>query len=106
MINGSKTDKVMDEEKSEFETFVGSLNRPIQIGIGRYARMVLCPSRAKLSACVQPIKAAITRHGSTWISSIGAALNHIMKNFTDEFCSKSVLWHIIKGSKKGASAIS
>ena len=64
--------------------------------------------RKKLSACVQPVKAAIMRHGSTWISTIGAIPNHITKNPTDEFYSKSVLRHIIKGSKKkkGASAIS
>ena len=79
---------------------------PIQIGIGRYACMVLSPSHAKLSACVQPIKAAIMRHGSTWISSIGAIPGHITKNLTDEFNSKSVLHHIITGSRKGTSAIS
>ena len=44
-------------------TSVGSLNCSIQIGIGRCACMVLPPSHAKLSACVQPIKAAIMRHG-------------------------------------------
>ena len=52
--------------------------------------MVPSPSRTKLSACVQPIKAAIMRHGSTWISSIGAIPSHITKNRTDEFYSKSV----------------
>ena len=72
-------------------TFVGCLNRLIQIGIGKYAFMVLSPSHAKLSAYAQPIKAATTRHGSTWISSIGAALSHIMKSMTDEFSSKNVL---------------
>ena len=87
-------------------TSVDSSNRPIQIGIGRYACMVLSPSRTKLSACVQPIKAAIMRHGSTWISSIGAIPNHITKNLTYEFYSKSVLHHTITGSRKGASAIS
>ena len=87
-------------------TSVDSSNRPIQIGIGRYACMVLSPSRTKLSACVQPIEAAIMRHGSTWISSIGAIPNHITKNLTDEFYSKSVLHHIITGRRKGASAIS
>ena len=87
-------------------TSVGSLNRPIQIGIGRYACMVLSPSHAKLSACVQPIKAAIMRHGSTWKSSIGAILDHITENLTDEFYSKSVVHHIITSSRKGASAIS
>ena len=84
-------------------TSVGSLNRPIQIGIGRYASLVLSPSHVKLSACVQPIRIAIVRHG---ISSIGAIRNHITKNLTNEFYSKSVLRHIITGSRKGASAIS
>ena len=69
---------------------MGSLSRPIQIGIGRYACMVRSPSRAKLSACVQPIKVVIMRHGSTWISSVGATPNHITQNLTDEFYSKSV----------------
>ena len=55
---------------------------------------------------LRPTKAAIMRHGSTWISSIGAIPKHITKNLTDEFYSKSVLRHIIKGSKQGASAIS
>ena len=64
-------------------TSVGSLSRPAQIGIGRYACTVRSLSHAKLSACVQQIKAAIMRHGSTWISSIGAVPNHITKNLTD-----------------------
>ena len=74
-----------------------------QIGIGRYACMVLSPSQAKLSACVQPIKAATMRHGSTWISSIGAIPNHITKNLTDELYSNSVLRHVPVGSRKGVS---
>ena len=53
-------------------TSVGSSSLPAQIGIGRYACTVRSPSHAKLSACVQPIKVAIMRHGSTWNSSIGA----------------------------------
>ena len=79
-------------------TSVGSLNRPIQIGIGRYACMVLSPSHAKLSACVQSIEAAIMRHGSIWISSIGAAVNHIMKSMTDEFSSRNVRRHVPMGN--------
>ena len=86
-------------------TFVGSLNHLIQIGIGRCACVVLSPSHAKLSACVQPIKAATMRHGSTWISSIGATPNHTTKNLTDEFCSKSVLRHVLLGSRKGACSL-
>ena len=35
-----------------------------------------------------------------------AALTHSMMSMTDEFYSKSVLRHFVKGSKKGASAIS
>ena len=83
--------------------FVGSLNRLIQIGIGTYECMVLSLSHAKLSACVQPIKAATTGHGSTWNSSIGAVPNHITKNMTDEFYSKSVLRHVPKGNRKSVS---
>ena len=86
-------------------TSVGSLNRPIQIGTRRYACMVRSPSHAKLSACVHPIKIAIMRHGSTWISSIGANPNHITKNLTDEFYSKSVLRQLIKGRRRGGSVI-
>ena len=33
-------------------------------------------------------------------SSIGAALNHLIKNMTDEFSSKNVLRHVIMGSRK------
>ena len=83
--------------------FVGSLNRLIHIGIGRYECMVLSSSHAKLSACVQPIKAATTRHGSTWISSIGPVTNHNTKNLTDDFYSKSVLRHVPMGSRNGVS---
>ena len=56
-----------------------------------------------LSACVQPIKAATTTHGSTFISSVGAVPNHITKNMTDEPHSKSVLRHVPVGSRKGVS---
>ena len=57
----------------------GFLKPLIQIGIGRYACMMLSPSHAKSSACVQPIKAAIMRHASTWTLSIGAISDHITK---------------------------
>ena len=61
----------------------------------------------KLSACVLPIKAAIMRDGSTWISSIGAAPNHITGNLTDEFSSRNVrryvLQQAIMGSRKDVS---
>ena len=80
-------------------TSVGSLSRPAQIGIGRYSCTECSPSHAKLSACVQPIKVAIMRHGSTWISSIGATPNHITKNLTDELC------HFTKGRRRGGSVI-
>ena len=95
-----------DRFKTTGLTTVGSLNRLIQIGIGKCACMVPSPSHVKLSACVQPIKVAIMRHGSTWISSIGAIPNHITENLTDEFYSKSVLRRTITPSRKGASAIS
>ena len=68
--------------------------------------MVLSPSHAKLSAHVQPIKAAIMRHGSTWISSIGAIPTHITKNLTAEFHSKNVLRRTSTASGKGASEVS
>ena len=51
-------------------TSVGSLSRRAQIGIGKCACTARFPLHAKLSACVQPIKVAIMRHGSTWISSL------------------------------------
>ena len=93
----------LDRSQTIGLTFVGSLNRLIQIGIGRYECMALSLSHAKLSACVQPIKAVTTRHGSTWISSIGAVPDHIAKNMTDEFYSKSVPRHVLMGSRKGVS---
>ena len=46
-------------------TSVDSLSHWVQVGSGRHACMVPSPVHAKLSA-------AIMRHGSTWISSIGA----------------------------------
>ena len=92
-----------DRSQTTGLTFVASFNRLIHIGIGRYACMVLSASHAKLWACVQPIEAATTRHGSTWNSSIGAVLNHITKNMTDELYSKSVLQHVPMGSRKGVS---
>ena len=57
---------------------------------------------AKISACVQPINAATTRHGSTWNSSIGAVPNHITKNMTDEFYSKNVLRHVLWAAEKAS----
>ena len=48
----------------------------IQIDIGRCACTVHSPSHEKLLACDQPIKVAIMRHGSTWISSTGATLGY------------------------------
>ena len=68
--------------------------------------MVLCLYLDKLSIYVPVIKVAIMRHGSTWISSIGAALNHSMLRMTDEFYSKSVLRRTSTASRKGASATS
>ena len=62
-------------------TCVGSLNHLVQIGIGWYEFMVLSPF-------APPIKAA-TRHGSTLNSSIGSALNQIMKNMTDGFLQRA-----------------
>ena len=70
----------LDRSQTTGLTCVGSLTHLIQIGIGWYEFMVLSPF-------APPIKAA-TRHGSTLNSSIGAALNHIMKNMTDGFSSE------------------
>ena len=53
--------------------------------IGKSDFTALSPPRIKLQACVQPIKAATTRHGFTSTSSTGAAHNHIMKDRIDEF---------------------
>ena len=61
-------------------TFVGSLSRLIQIGIGKSDFTALSPSHAKLSACVQSIKAATMKHGSTWISSTGEKVSHNVKS--------------------------
>ena len=71
--------------------------------LGKCACTAHFPSPAKLLAYVQPIKVSIMRHGSTWISSIGAAVNHIMMSMTDEFSSKNVLRHVHMGTRKDAS---
>ena len=49
-------------------------------------------------------KVAIMRHGSTWISSIGATLNHSMMSMTDEFSSKNVLQRVHTGTKNDVLA--
>ena len=77
-----------------------SLSHWVQIGIGKCTCTVRSPSHATLSACVQPIKVAIMRHGSTWISSTGATLVHSTVNMIDEFSSKDVLCHLIKVRRK------
>ena len=82
----------------------GSLSQRIQIGIGKCACTAHFPSPAKLLAYVQPINVAIMRHCSTWISSIGTALSHIMMSMTDEFSSKNVPRHVHMGTRKDASA--
>ena len=87
-------------------TSVDSLRHQVLIGIGKCACTAHFPSLAKLLAYVQPIKVAIMRHGSTWISSTGAALNHNMMSMTDEFYSKSVLRRTSTASRKGESATS
>ena len=68
-----------DQFPTTGQTSVGSLNHLGQIGIGMYECMARSPSHAKLSVYVQAMKAAIMRHGFTWISSIGAIPNHIAK---------------------------
>ena len=52
-----------DRSQTTGLTFVASLNFLNQIGIGMYDFTALSPFHAKLLACVQPIKAATTRHG-------------------------------------------
>ena len=81
-------------------TSVDSLSHGAQIGIGKCACTAHFPSLAELLAYVQPIKVALMRHGSTWISSIGAALSHSMMSITDEFYSKSDLRRTSTASRK------
>ena len=57
------------------------------------------PFLAKLFVFAQTIKVAIIRHGSTGISSSGAALNRSMMSMTDEFSSKNVLQRVHTGIK-------
>ena len=95
-----------DQFPTTGRTSVDSFSHRVQIGIGRYACMVLSPSHAKLSACVQSIKAATTRHGSTWISSTGATLGHSNVNMIETFPSKSALRRVSTASRKSESATS
>ena len=66
--------------------------------------MVHSPSLAKLLVYVQTIKVAIMRHGSTWISLIGAALTRSMMSMTDEFTAKNVLQRVHTGTKNDVLA--
>ena len=73
---------------------------------GRYWKgMVRSPSHEKLSACVQPIEAAIMRHGCTWISSIGAVPNYITKNLTDESTQRASCATLPRAQKRRISDI-
>ena len=85
-------------------TSVDSLNHRVQIIIGKYACMVHSPSHAKPSVYVPTIIVAIMKHDTTWISSIGATLNHSMMCMTDEFSSKNVLQLVHTGTKNGILA--
>ena len=74
---------------------------------GTHAWCVLHPTQNSRPASNRSkSKVTIMRHGSTWISSIGATPNHITKNRTDEFYSKNVPRFIIKGRRRGGSVIS
>ena len=88
----------------EDPTSEDSFSHRVQIGTGKFACTAQFPSPAKVLANVQLIKVAIMRHGSTWISSIGAALNHIMSSMTDEISSENVLRHVDMGTRTDASA--
>ena len=94
-----------DQFPTTGQTSVDSLSHQVQIVIGKCACMVPSPSHAKSLVYVQTIKVAITRHGSTWISSTGATLVHSMVNMIDEFSSKNVLCHLIKARRRGGSVI-
>ena len=78
-----------DQFPTTGQSFVGSLSHWVQIVTGKCACKVPSPSHAKSSVCVQTIKDAIMRHGSTWISSTGATLVHSMVNMIDEFSSRT-----------------
>ena len=66
-------------------TFVDSSNHLILTKGGKYANTEHSPFLLKLQASGSPIRAAVTRYGSTWILSNGAAHNHISKNMIDGF---------------------
>ena len=93
-----------DQFQTTGQTSVVSLSHRVQIVIGQCACMVHSPSHAKPSVYVQTINVAIMRHGSTWISSIGATLTHSMMCMTDEFSSKSVLQRVHTGTKNDVLA--
>ena len=95
-----------DQFQTTGQTSVDSLSHRVRIVIGECACMVHSPSHEEHSACDRLIKVAITRLGSTWISSTGATLVHTMMIMINEFSSKNVLCRTSAASRKGASAIS
>ena len=64
-------------------TFVGSLHRPIQIGIGKSDFTAPLPFLMKLLACAPPIKAATMKHGFTSTSSTGEKVSHNVESTKD-----------------------
>ena len=80
------------------QTSVDSLSHQVQFVIGKCACTVPSPFLANHLVYVLTIKVAIMRHCSTWISSIGAALNHSMTSMTAEF-SSNVLQRVHAGTK-------
>ena len=81
-------------------TPVHSLSHRVEIVTGKCACTALFPFLAEFLVYVQTIKVAIMRHGSTRISSIGAALNPSMMSMTYEFSLKNVLRRVHTGTKK------
>ena len=67
------------------QTCADSSNAQIRMKGGKYANTAHSPFLTKLLASARPIRAAITRYGSTWILWNGAAFNHITKNTIDEY---------------------
>ena len=52
--------------------------------VGKYSNTVHSPFSTKRWAYGRPIRAAITKYGSTWILWSGAAVNHILKDTSDD----------------------
>ena len=66
------------------QTCVDSSHTRIHMEDGKFVSMVHSPFLTKLWASARPIRAAITRYGSTWILLNGAAFNHITEDTIDD----------------------